>query len=111
MCINSPMGKKNPPSALARDKARQLGEQISIARRRRRLTQAMLAERAGTSRITITKLEAGNAGVALSTLLEVLAVLDPGMLDRLVDGVATDRIGETLSLRDLPKRVVPDDDF
>lgn len=92
--------------------SRKLGELISIARRRRNLTQQMLADRAGVGRITIHKLEAGNSsGIALSIVLEVLAVLDTEMLDRIVDAVATDPIGDAMALRKLHKRVVPDDEF
>lgn len=105
------MSKKSPPTVLARDAVTKLGELVAIARRRRRLTQAMLAERAGTSRITLYKLESGSPGVALGTVLEILVVLDPAMLDRVLDGVANDPIGETLANRSLPKRVVPVDDF
>lgn len=49
--------------------------------------------------------------MALGTVLEILVVLDPAMLDRVLDGVANDPIGETLANRSLPKRVVPVDDF
>ncbi len=42
---------------------RTLGENISIARRRRYISSAILAERAGISRTTLHKIERGDSGV------------------------------------------------
>lgn len=66
--------------------ARQLGENIATWRKLQNLTAAQLAERAGVSRPTISKLEHGSLGVGLGVLLEVLRAL--GQLDALV--TATD---------------------
>jgi transcriptional regulator with XRE-family HTH domain len=49
---------------------------ISAARRARRLTQTELAERAGTSRPTINRLESGSAKVAWGTVATVCWLLD-----------------------------------
>ena len=42
-----------------------LGENIKLARLRRKLSSEQLAERAGIGRSTLVKLEQGNAGVGL----------------------------------------------
>ncbi len=52
-----------------------LGENLRLARRRRRLTTTMVAERAGISRSTLFQLEKGNANCSLATLLQVLVAL------------------------------------
>ena len=82
-----------------------LGRDISIARRRRSMTIATLAERAFVGRNTITRVERGDAGVALGIYATVLFVL--GLADRLgaLADPATDQIGLTLAEEQLPKRV------
>ena len=54
---------------------RQLGENIKLARLRRKLSSEQVAERAGIGRSTLVKLEQGNPGVGLGNLLNVLRVL------------------------------------
>jgi transcriptional regulator with XRE-family HTH domain len=52
-----------------------VGENIKLARKRRRLTAIQLAERAGIARSTHQLVEQGEAGVAMSSYLQVLFVL------------------------------------
>jgi len=52
-----------------------LGEQVKLARLRRDLSAEQLAERAGIARTTLLRLEHGDGGVALSTLVKTLFVL------------------------------------
>ncbi|MCL2260256.1 MAG: helix-turn-helix domain-containing protein [Fibromonadales bacterium] len=54
---------------------RALGEQVKLARLRRDLSAEQLAERAGIARTTLLRLEHGDGGVALSTLVKTLFVL------------------------------------
>ncbi|MEE9581048.1 MAG: helix-turn-helix transcriptional regulator [Nitrosomonadaceae bacterium] len=52
-----------------------LGEQIKLARLRRRLSMKQVCERAGISRSTLGKVENGNSGVSIGTYAQVLFVL------------------------------------
>ena len=52
-----------------------VGENLRLARLRRRITAAQVAERAGISRSTLYQLENGRASSSLGALLRVLAVL------------------------------------
>ncbi|HHN47938.1 MAG TPA: transcriptional regulator [Bacteroidales bacterium] len=54
---------------------RQLGENIRLARLRRRLTTIQVAERADISRSTLYSVEKGQPGVALGIYAQVLMVL------------------------------------
>jgi transcriptional regulator with XRE-family HTH domain len=82
-----------------------LGEDLSRARRRRRISRASLAERSGVSEATLKRLEKGDGRVALESVARALQVL--GMLDRLerlLDS-ATDDLGLMLSNEQLPQRI------
>lgn len=82
-----------------------LGRDISTARRRRNMTIATLAERAFIGRNTVTRVERGDAGVALGIYATVLFVL--GLADRLASlaDPTTDQVGLTLAEEQLPKRI------
>jgi DNA-binding XRE family transcriptional regulator len=87
---------------------RELGRGISIARRRRRLTAAMMAERIGVGRQTFRRVEHGDPTVAMGTYLMALFVLglEWASLERSADPHA-DEAGTTLDIADLPKSVRP----
>jgi transcriptional regulator with XRE-family HTH domain len=53
-----------------------LGEQLRLARLRRRLGTAVVAERAGISRSTLWQIEKGNASVAMGAYFLVLFALN-----------------------------------
>ncbi len=92
------------PLPVARSLSR-LGRAISLARRRRHLTQQDLAERIGTSVNTIRRLEAGHPGTALQHLAWVLQVFgELDTFDQLLD-TAHDPIGLSLMDEKLPQRV------
>lgn len=80
----------------------QLGENLRLARRRRRLTTTQVAERAGISRSTLYHLEKGEANTSLGTLLQVLVALkletDLGRL------ASDDQLGRKLMDIELSKR-------
>jgi transcriptional regulator with XRE-family HTH domain len=52
-----------------------LGENLRLARLRRKLSAAQVAERAGVGRSTLHLMENGSSGTSLGKLLQVLAVL------------------------------------
>ena len=52
-----------------------VGENIKLARLRRKLTMDQVSERAGISRPTLSSLEKGNPAVSLGIVLQVLLVL------------------------------------
>jgi transcriptional regulator with XRE-family HTH domain len=82
-----------------------LGRAVSLARRRRHLTQQDLAERIGASANTVRRMEAGYPGTALvhfARALQVFGELDK--LDQLLD-TPHDSIGLTLMDEKLPQRV------
>ncbi len=71
-----------------------LGERIKLARLRRKFSSATVSARAGISRTTLYKVEAGESGVTLGTYLRVLAALGlSGDFDKLV---ADDHVGRRL---------------
>ena len=84
---------------------RKLGTDISNARRRRRITVQLMAERAGISRATIGKIEKGDPTTSIGGYAVVLFVL--GMTTRLSDLVDAvhDLTGRQLEEEKLPKRV------
>ena len=84
---------------------RKMGQDFNDARRRRRITIKLMAERAGISRATVGKIEKGDPTTSIGGYVAVLFVL--GMLDRLgnlVD-VMHDVTGRQLEDEKLPQRV------
>ena len=53
----------------------ELGEQIRLARLRRKLSSMQVSERAGMSRSTLIKIEQGHPGVGIGQYINVLKVL------------------------------------
>src|ERR1700733_11792758 len=51
---------------------RELGDNVRLARRRRKLPAQLVAERAGMSRPTLRAIERGDAGVTLGAVANVL---------------------------------------
>lgn len=93
---------------------RQLGEHIRTARLRRLLSTEELAQACGIGRRTLYRIENGEPGVAVGTLLAILWKL--GLLDtvRAVADPDTDEHGKILEAARRPQRVrasAPDNDF
>lgn len=93
------------PTPLPVDRTLQrLGRNIALARLRRNLSQAALAERIGSSVNTVRRMEAGHPGTALQHLARTLQVLGGlGALDQLLD-TQQDTIGLALMDEKLPRR-------
>lgn len=84
---------------------RKLGSDISLARRRRHITQSSLAERTGASLSTVRRMEKGNPLVPIHFFARALHVFgEIQALEHLLD-TANDDIGLTLMDEQLPKRV------
>ncbi|EHQ28124.1 helix-turn-helix domain-containing protein [Mucilaginibacter paludis] len=72
----------------------QLGENIKLARKRRRLTTIQVSERAGIDRTTLYYIEKGNPSVSLGAYFNVLRVL--GLQDDFLKLAADDEFGKRL---------------
>lgn len=97
MCIayNSAMPRK-PPTIFPQEQRllSQLGERLKLARLRRKLSNAVVAQRAGISRTSLYKVEAGDPGATLGTYLRVLVVL--GLEGDINALAADDKVGRKL---------------
>jgi transcriptional regulator with XRE-family HTH domain len=82
-----------------------LGRDISSARRRRRITKALMAERAGIALNTLTKIEKGGASASMSAYASVLFVL--GLTEHLgaLADPSRDLTGIMLEEEQLPQRI------
>jgi len=71
-----------------------VGENIKLARLRRKITTTMLAERADISRVTLRKVENGESSVTMSTYANVLFCL--GLEKDLLHLAGDDPLGRRL---------------
>lgn len=95
----------SPLSLPAQRAIRKLGNDLALARRRRRFTQASLAERMGAAVSTVRRMEKGDPRVPIHFYARALHVFGEiqslaGLLD-----TASDDLGLALMDEDLPKRV------
>jgi len=99
-----PQSSTHVPSAVRRA-LRIVGGQLRAARLRRRISTAVLAERALVSRATLYRVERGDPAVSMGTYATVLWAL--GLGDRLSDLAAPsrDRVGLALEEERLPQRI------
>ena len=72
----------------------QMGEQIKLARKRRKLTTTQVAERADISRSTLYFIEKGEPSVAFGAYFNVLRVL--GLQEDILKLAADDVLGRKL---------------
>jgi len=72
----------------------QVGENIKLARKRRKLTTIQVAERAGIDRSTLYEIEKGNSSVSLGAYFNTLRVL--GLQDDFLKLAADDKYGRKL---------------
>lgn len=72
----------------------QMGENIKLARKRRKLTVMQVAERAGIDRSTLYYIEKGNPSVSMGAYFNVLRVL--GLHDDFLKLASDDEFGRKL---------------
>ena len=82
-----------------------LGNDIAVARKRRRLSQKLMAEKMMVNVETLRRLERGDPAIAIGIVAAALWTL--GMSERLERLVApeTDLVGQNEEIRRLPKSV------
>lgn len=78
-----------------------LGENIKLARKRRKLTTIQVAERADINRSTLTQIEKGNPSVSMGAYFNTLRVL--GLQDDFLKLAADDEYGRKLQDIELVK--------
>lgn len=77
----------------------QLGERLKLARKRRKLSNTVVSQRAGISRTSLYKVEAGDPGATMGTYLRVMAAL--GLESDVNVLAADDKVGRKLQDLDL----------
>lgn len=78
-----------------------IGENIRLARKRRRLSESLMAERAGLSRSTVQLLEKGKPGVSMSSYVQILFIL--GLHEELKNIAVNGQLGRKLQDAELLK--------
>ncbi len=81
-----------------------MGENIKLARKRRKLTSIQIAERAGIDRGTLREVERGNPSVSMGAYFNVLRALN--LQDDFLKIAADDEFGK--KLQDLQLLTSPD---
>ena len=96
----STMGTKLPRKL--EQKMQVVGEQIKLARLRRNLSVAQVAERATCSPLTVSRIEKGVPTVAIGIYLRVLYALQ--LDDDILSLAKDDELGRALQDMNLPQR-------
>lgn len=93
------------PSIAVEDAVQTLGANIRNARLRRRLPQSVVAERAGVSLNTLSKVENGDCGVSIGNIASILNAV--GLLPLLISLASseTDDAGLLMEEKNLPRRI------
>ncbi len=91
----------------ARQALIKLGEDIAVARKKRRISTVSMAERAFISRGTLYKVERGDPSVSMGIYATVLSIL--GLVEGLGDVAdrRTDTLGLDIDEDRLPKKIQP----
>lgn len=86
--------KRQTPLPQHADILARMGENIKLARKRRKLTTTQVAERAGIVRTTLYQVEKGNPSVSMGAYFNVLRVL--GLHEDFLLLAADDNLGRKL---------------
>ena len=82
----------------------QMGENIKLARKRRKLTATQVSERAGIARSTLYLIEKGDSSVSMGAYFNVLRVL--GLQNDFLKLAADDEFGRKLQDLELLKQIL-----
>ncbi len=110
------MTKKRTYSKYSREAALLLGQQIKLGRKRRKWSEANLAERGGLSRRTLQKIEAGEMTPAIGLVFEVAVLVGIPLFEQNGLGLSASIDLTQSKIALLPQRIraqtkVADDDF
>lgn len=110
------MIKKRVYSKYAQEAAFLMGQQIKLARKNRKWSSANLAERAGITRLTLQKIEAGDMKTSIGLVFEVAVIVGVTLFDEDKQHLSTNIELIQSKIQLLPKRIrnqnkVVDDDF
>lgn len=89
-----PLKRQNRLYPKAESALKAMGENLRLARRRRKIMARMLAERANMSLMTLRAIERGSPSVAMSHYMSVIACL--GFQDDIARVAANDTLGRDL---------------
>src|SRR5690606_4819401 len=92
--INKMKSKKNIIFPKHQEIMERLGENIKLARKRRKLTTVQVSERADIDRTTLYQIEKGNSKVSIGAYFNALRVL--GLQDDFLKLAADDEFGRKL---------------
>lgn len=110
------MKKQRAYSKYAKEAVLLLSQQIKLGRKKRKWSEQNLADRAGISRATLQKIEAGEMSPSIGLVFEVAALVGVTLFEQDNQGLAT-RLELTQSkIALMPKRIqnrtkAVDDDF
>jgi len=116
MITETEMKEQRAYSKYAVEAALLLGQQIKLGRKKRKWSEQNLADRAGISRATLQKIEAGEMSPSIGLVFEVAALVGVTLFEQDNQSLAT-RLDLTQSkIALLPKRIqnrkkAVDDDF
>lgn len=96
--------KKRGPSISIRSGLKRLGEDIKLARLRRRLKMIIVAERAGISRETLAKIQKGDPGVSMGNYAMAAFAIGLGTDWMNFAAIKKDHMGQMLDEQRIPLR-------
>lgn len=102
--ISMPSSHRQFLTSASQDTLVRLGENISVSRKRRRLSQSDLAGRAGIGVATLRRLEKGES-VSLDILANILVALNLEDTLLSVADPLSDTVGQALEKRNAPRRI------
>lgn len=95
--------KSTEPLPAVRRLLRKMGENIKLARKRRRFTAQQVANRSGMTRVTLRSIERGEPGVTIGAYANVLMSL--GLENDLAKIAQDDTLGRKLQDAGLPTKI------